>query len=90
MTRGGEEVMYHGPRLAAWVIARGVVPTRDLSSNLERAIRRWRSGERASERLVDELCCHMAWGSHLTAVPHDFIVKGRELVEAGLERREAA
>lgn len=82
--------MYHGPRLAAWILARGVVPTRDLSSNLERAIRRWRGGERASERVVDHLCCHMGWGSHLTAIPHELIVKGRELIDPEYQERKAA
>lgn len=88
--RGGSKVMYHGPKLAAWIRERGVVPTTHLTSNLERAVRRWAEGERATERVVDELCCHMGWGSHLTAVPHDFIVKGRVLVDPDYQEKEAA
>ena len=90
MTRGGTDVMYHGPRLSAWVREQGVIPATHLPDNLERACRRWADGERATERLVDQLCCHMGWGSHISVVPHDFIIKGRELVDPDYEQREAA
>ena len=89
MIRGGEEVMYHGPRLAKWLDGKGVMAG-DMPESLARAVRRWRSGERASERLVDRLCTHLGWGSHLTTVPHEFIVKGRKLVDPDYRGRKAA
>lgn len=79
--RGGSDVMYDGPGLAAFVDERIPRPHRVLTDSMARALHRWRTGERASEQLVDELCCYMGWGSHLTAIPHELIVKGRELVE---------
>lgn len=86
---GETDVMYHGPRLAMWVKGRGITPYH-LPANLERAMRRWATGERATERLVDELCCYLGWGSHLTAVPHKFIVKGRKLVDPNYRGKKAA
>lgn len=80
-TPGGSDVMYDGPKLWAFVNQRITNQHRELTGNLDRAMRRWRKGERASEEAVDRLCCHLGWGSHLTAIPHDLIVKGRELVE---------
>lgn len=88
--RGETDVMYHGPRLSAWVRGKGVIPATHLPDNLERACRRWAAGERATERLVDQLCCHMGWGSHISVVPHDFIVRGRHLIDPDYEEREAA
>lgn len=82
--------MYDGPRLAAWIKAQGVIPSTHLPPNLERAVRRWAGGERASEQVVDRLCVHLGWGSHLTAVPHDFIVKGRKLIDPSYRGKKAA
>ena len=87
--RGGSAVMYHGPGLAKWIDGKGVRPY-ELSDNLDRAVRRWRNGERASERVVDELCCYMGWGSHLSAIPHELIVKGRDLVDPDYAGKKAA
>lgn len=81
MTRGGADVMYDGPGLAALVEERVEVPHRVLTDTLARALHRWRTGERATEELVDKLCCHLGWGSHLTAIPHELIVKGRHLID---------
>lgn len=77
---GESDVMYHGPNLVEFLRGKGVVAAH-LPHNMDRAMRRWRDGERATERMVDELCCHLGWGSHMTAIPHDLIVKGRELIE---------
>lgn len=88
MIRGGQKVMYDGPKLAVWLRQQGVIPGRHLPGNLDRAMRRWANGERAGEPLVDQLCCHLGWGSHIAAVPHDLIVKGRHLIDP--EYEEAA
>lgn len=87
-TRGGSDVMYDGPGLWAFVNERVENQHRELTDNLDRAMRRWREGERASEEVVDRLCCHLGWGSHLTAIPHDLIIKGRHLIDP--EYQEAA
>jgi hypothetical protein len=79
--RGGSDVMYDGPRLAAFIEAKVSHPHRELGDTYARALHRWKQGERASEQSVDRVCCLLGWGSHLTAIPHDLIVKGRHLVE---------
>jgi len=90
MMRSGEEVMYDGPRLAAWLRAKGIVPAH-LPARLDRAIRRWANGDRAGERLVDDICAHVGWGSHITTIPHDLVVKGLDALESlGEEEDEAA
>lgn len=78
---GGADVMYDGPRFAAYIEARVENPHRELGENYTRALRRWRAGERVDERSVDRLCCRLGWGSHLTAIPHELIIKGRHLVD---------
>jgi hypothetical protein len=89
MIRGGTDVMYHGPKLSAWLRERGVVPSH-LPARMDRAMRRWANGERATERLVDELCCHLGWPSHLNEIPFEFVVKGRPLVDPDYRKQEAA
>lgn len=86
---GESDVMYHGPKLVEFLQSKGVTAAR-LPHNMDRAMRRWRDGERATERMVDELCCHLGWGSHMTAVPHRFIVKGRKLVDPNYRGKKAA
>lgn len=73
--------MYDGPGLYAWLVERGIRIHIELSPNLSRACGRWKNGERATESVVDELCCHLGLGSHMTAIPHELIVKGREIVD---------
>ena len=86
---GESDVMYHGPKLVEFLRSKGVTAA-GLPPNMDRAMRRWRDGERATERMVDELCCHLGWGSHMTAVPHSFIVKGRKLVDPNYRGKKAA
>ena len=91
MKRGGAKVMYDGPGLAAFIEQEVKNPHKELGDTYARALWRWRNG--ASEQAVDRLCCLLGWGSHLTAIPHDLIVKGRELIEAleePTDREEAA
>ena len=79
--RGGSDVMYDGKQLAAYLDARLDKPHKELTDTLARALHRWRTGERASEQSVDNLCCFLGWGSHITAIPHELIVKGRHLID---------
>jgi hypothetical protein len=76
------KIMYDGPGLYEWLKGQGIViHSAALTPNLSRALGRWKNGERATEYLVDQLCCHLGFGSHLTFVPHELIVKGREFVD---------
>ena len=82
--------MYDGPGLAAFIEQEVKNPHKELGVPDARPLGRWRHGERASEQAVDRLCCLLGWGSHLTAIPHDLIVKGRELVDPDYREQEAA
>jgi hypothetical protein len=75
------EIYYDGPGLFRWLKDRGIRAHVDLDENLARAVHRWSTGERATEPMVDRICCQLGLGSHLTAIPHDLIVKGRELID---------